>query len=165
MRELVFVDTESTGLNPKDDDLVELSYATLDSDIKTLYFGITEVPPFIDDLIGFTKRGIAGRTSTGREVHDFLNLSADNTMVAANPAHDKGFIEAFGLWKFHYRMLDIESFAFAKLDLPEVPGMKVIYDLLKARGYNLPEPDHSSAGDVDAMRDAYIILKDLDPSL
>lgn len=159
MRELIFVDTESTGLNPKHDELVELSYATLDSDIKTLFFGVTEVPEFIDDLIKFTERGIRGKTSTSDEIADFLTLSNDNTMVAANPSHDKGFLEAFGLWKFHYRMLDIESYAFALLRVEEVPSMKNMHDLL-AEYTDLPEPDHSSAGDVAAMRAIYIYLRD-----
>lgn len=158
-RELIFVDTESTGLDPNEDALVELSYATLDSDIKTLYFGVKEVSDFIDELIGFTKRGIRGLTSTTQEIQEFLTLSADNTMVAANPAHDKGFLEAFGLWRFHYRMLDIESYAFALLGLDEVPSMKNIYDLLSDYT-DLPEPDHSSAGDVAAMRAAYIYMRD-----
>lgn len=159
MRELIFVDTESTGLDAKTDELVELSYATLDSEVTTLYFGVKEVPDFIDDLIKFTERGIWGKQSKPEEYVDFMKLATDNTMVAANPSHDKAFLKQFGLWTFHYRMLDIESYAFALLRSDEMPGMKNIYDVL-SKYTDLPEPDHSSAGDVAAMRAAYIYLRD-----
>lgn len=161
MRELIFVDTESTGLDARSDALVELTWATLDSEPQTLYFGILDVPPFIDDLIGFTARGIRGRVSSNAEWKEYMSYCADNTMVAANPAHDKAFLQKFGAFPFHYRMLDIESYAFAKLGLDEVPGMKTIYDVLNERGYEITLPDHSSRNDVLAMRDAYKILKGL----
>jgi DNA polymerase III alpha subunit (gram-positive type) len=156
------VDTESTGLadNP-DAEIVELTWARLDGDPETLYFGVTEVPPFIDDLIGFTKRDIAGRRSTHFQIERFLKASDGQTLVAANPSHDMHFIQQAGLWKFHYRMLDIESYAYAKLpfDFDDVPGMKSIYDTLVAKGVGLTEPDHTSRNDVLAMREAFLYLE------
>lgn len=159
MRELIFVDTESTGLDAGNDDLVELTWATIDSDPATLYFGVERVPEFIDNLIGFTKRGISGRTSTPSEWSQFLASCADNTMVAANPAHDKSFLQKFGCYPFHYRMLDIETYAMAKLKLNFVPGMKDVFDILNERGYEFVQPDHTSRNDVLAMREMYKILK------
>lgn len=162
MRELIFVDTETTGLDADNDQLVELTWATRTSEPETLWFGVKEVPEFIDELIGFTKRGISGRRSDYFEIKRFLNSSDGNIMVAANPAHDKAFINNAGLWRFHYRMLDIESFAMAKLGLGEVPGMQSIYDTLKGDGADwLTRPDHTSRNDVLAMRECYEILEKL----
>jgi DNA polymerase III alpha subunit (gram-positive type) len=162
MRELIFVDTETGGLNVETDPLVELTWATRESDPQTLYFGVTEVPEFIDNLIGFTKRGISGRLSTQPEFQRFLEASDGATMVAANPAFDMGFIQAAGLWRFHYRMLDVEAYAMAKLNLEGVPGIKTIFDILKADGADwITEPDHTSRNDVLAMRDAFLILEKL----
>ena len=162
MRELVFVDTESTGLadNP-DAEIVELTWCKLHTEPTTLYFGVQEVPEFIDNLIGFSKRGIAGRYSTYGEFDEFLHDSDGATMVAANPSHDMHFIQQAGLWRFHYRMLDIESYAFAKLPhkFDDVPGMQSIYDTLKAMGADITEPDHTSRNDVLAMRDAFIYME------
>jgi oligoribonuclease (3'-5' exoribonuclease) len=156
MRNLIFVDTESTGLaDDEDARIVELTWATMDSDPETLWFGVTEVPDFIDKLISFTPRGIAGRVSDHFAVERFLKASDDNTIVAANPSHDMHFIKEAGLWKFHYRMLDIESFAMAKLRLDYMPSMKQLELLLKERGYTITEPDHTSRNDVLAMRDSY----------
>lgn len=164
MRDLIFVDTESTGLadNP-DAEIVELTWARLEGEPETLYFGVREVPEFIDNLIGFTKRGISGRLSTQPQFERFLSASDGQTLVAANPSHDKWFIEQAGLWNFHYRMLDIESYAYAKLprEFDDVPGMKSIYDTLVKRGVRLTEPDHTSRNDVLAMREAFIYLESI----
>ncbi|QIQ62966.1 DNA polymerase III subunit [Streptomyces phage Moab] len=160
MKELVFVDTETTGLDSSSDKLVELSYATLDSDIKTLYFGVTEVPDFIDNLTKFYERGVDKMPEASiEEIDEFRNLFDGSTMVAANPAFDKGFLLEEQLFTAHYRMLDVESYAMARLGLDEVPSMFKIVQELEARGYVLTQPDHSSYNDVKALREAYKILR------
>lgn len=160
MRNLIFVDTESTGLaDDPDARMVELTWATIDSEPETLWFGVKEVPDFIDKLISFTPRGIAGRISDHFSFQRFLKASDGQTMVAANPSHDMHFIQSEGLWKFHYRMLDIESYAMAKLNLDYVPGMKDLYNTL-ANELTV-EPDHTSRNDVLAMREIYKILVDM----
>lgn len=163
MRNLIFVDTESTGLaDDPEAEIVELTWATLSSEPETIYFGILEVPDFIDDLIGFTKRDLSGRYSTNDAFERFLEASSENTMVAANPAHDQHFLKLAGIWRFHYRMLDIESYAYAAMPwLGEVPGMKTIYDTLVAAGHRLTEPDHTSRNDVLALREAFMIMENM----
>lgn len=159
-RDLIFVDVETTGLDPKTDKLVELTFARNDGPLETLYFGVTEVPEFIDNLTKFTERGVANMpraTEIDRMV--FETILRDQTMVSANPKFDQGFLEANGLWTGHYRTLDIESYAMARLRLDFVPSMKDIYDLLTERGYKLTTPDHSSHNDVKALREAFNILR------
>jgi oligoribonuclease (3'-5' exoribonuclease) len=160
MRELIFVDTESTGLAADPDaEIVELTWATRTSTPETLYFGVEEVPEFINDLIGFEARGISGWLSTELAFSEFLQASYGNTMVAANPGHDEHFLRSVNLWNFHYRKLDISAYAMAKLRLNEMPGMKDVFDQLNDRGYELTTPDHTSLNDVLAMREAFLILE------
>jgi DNA polymerase III alpha subunit (gram-positive type) len=160
MPELIFVDTESTGLADDPDAVMwELSWGRREGEVKTLWFGRKEVPAFIDDLTGFTKRGCAGKRSTHFEVEEFLAAAKDNTIVAANPSHDKHFIQLAGLWNFHYRMLDVESYAMKALDLDYMPGMKNIYDELEPHIGGLVMPDHSSRNDVLAMRQAFLFME------
>lgn len=160
MKQLVFVDTETTGLDPSVDKMVELTYAVEDGPLKTLYFGVRSVPTFIDDLTKFTERGIDKMPeATEDEINEFWDACNGNTMVAANPAFDKGFINKRGLWNFHYRMLDIESYAMARLGLDQIPSMFQIVQELEKRGYTLTQPDHSSYNDVKALREAYKILR------
>jgi DNA polymerase III alpha subunit (gram-positive type) len=160
IRDFVFIDCETTGLSAKDDKLVELTYATNDSHFRTLYFGVTEVPEFIDNLTKFTERGVAQEPAASMEqIQHFLDTLTDQTMVSANPAFDKAFLEENGLWVGHYRVLDIEAYAMAKFNLDFVPSMKNIYDMLIERGYKLTTPDHSSYHDTKALREAFNILR------
>lgn len=158
MPDLIFVDTETGGLDAESDPLIELTYAPLKGEPHTLWFGVTEVPEFIDDLIGFTKRGIAGRLSPWEEIRRFREVCDGATMVAANPAFDKAFLEREHLFSFHYRMLDVESYAMAKLGLDYVPSMKDLYDRFY-RVHSLTEPDHTSRNDVLCMREIFEILR------
>lgn len=158
MRRYIFVDTETTGLDPQECELVELTYGWFSNDdpvTKTLYFGVEEVPEFVDNMIHFTKRGIAGRMSTPEEIQEFRNFTKDQTMVAANPSFDADFLKANSLFEFHYRMLDLESYAAGLLGFNYMPGMKDIYEYLTANGIDLPQPQHTSESDVLAMMAMY----------
>ena len=159
VRPKIYVDVETTGLNPQEDELVELTYAVEQDDPITLYFGVQEVPDFIDDLIGFTKRGISGLRSSPEELWDFMHACKGATMVSANPKFDAAFLDENKLNVFHYRTLDLESYAMHALDLDYVPGMADIYELLTERGYDIVAPDHTSRNDVLALRRCFEIIK------
>lgn len=160
MKNLIFVDTETTGLDPDNDKLVELSWAVNDGPIKTIYFGVKEVPEFIDNLIGFTKRGIAGKLSTESEVDQFMHDSWDQTVVAANRYFDQRFLENNSLWFAHYRAIEMGSYAMGRLGLDYIPGMKDIEREIETRGIKIPvAADHTSANDVNAMRYMFNVIK------
>ena len=161
MKKFVFVDTETTGLDPKNDKLVELTYAVENEKPVTLFFGVKKVPAFIDDLTKFSERKVYDEPEASKvDIHDFLKASDGNTMVAANPSFDKGFLEANLLFNFHYRMLDVQSYAMARLDLDYMPSMNEIASLLSELGYRgFTKPDHSSRNDVLFMREAFNVLR------
>lgn len=170
-RQLVFLDVETTGtdafgLNGQKDQMTELAYCVGDGEVKTLYFGVTEVNDFIDDLTKFYARGIDKKpASTFEEFNEFLEVTKGQTMVAANPGFDAGFLEAAGLFNFSYRKLDIESYAMHALSLNYVPGMKDIHEILKNDyGFDIPAPNHTAAGDVIALRTMYRTLSYYFPS-
>lgn len=74
-------------------------------------------------------------------------------LVIANPVFDIPYLlRILGFQVWHHRILDIESYAAAFFGLPNPPGMKQLQEMLVARGYPIPEPDHTAAGDVIAMR-------------
>ena len=97
-----------------------------------------------------------------------------NTLVAANPAFDTGML--FGkvigreAWTsrarralhlpappapaepWHYRLLDIEAYAAGLFGWPKPAGLRTVRDFLVSRGYDIPAPDHSAAGDVATLR-------------
>lgn len=159
-KKLVFIDCETTGLDPNSDKMVELTYAVNEDVPKTLYFGIKKVPAFIDDLTKFTARGVHLQPrATVEEATEFIEALRGNTMVGANPAFDKAFMEKEELFTAHYRMLCVESYAMAKLNLDFMPSMYQVFTMLSERGYKFTEPDHSSLNDVLFMREAFLVLR------
>lgn len=160
MKALVFVDTETTGLDCKTDKLVEVTYAVEMEEPVTLYFGVKKVPAFIDDLTKFSARKVYDEpAATEEQIETFKKALENQTMVAGNPKFDVGFLEANGLYTAHYRTLDVQSYAMAKLNLDFMPSMKQIHDMLIERGYKFTEPDHSSRNDVLFMREAFNVLR------
>ncbi|QOI67479.1 exonuclease [Streptomyces phage Beuffert] len=160
MKKFVFVDTETTGLDAKTDKLVEVTYAVENDEPVTLFFGVKKVPAFIDDLTKFSARRVYDEpAATDEQIETFKNALRNQTMVAGNPKFDVGFLEANGLYTAHYRTLDVQSYAMAKLNLDYMPSMVQIHDLLKERGYTFTEPDHSSRNDVLFMREAFNVLR------
>lgn len=159
-RDFVFVDCETTGLDAKTDKLVEVTYAVNDNEPVTLFFGVKRVPAFIDDLTKFSERRVYDEPeATELEKFEFKKILENQTMVAGNPKFDVGFLEENGLYTAHYRTLDVQSYAMAKLNLDFMPSMHEIYTMLTERGYKFTEPDHSSRNDVLFMREAFNVLR------
>ncbi|QNN99184.1 DNA polymerase III subunit [Streptomyces phage Faust] len=159
-RNFVFVDCETTGLDAQKDKLVEVTYAFENEEPKTLFFGVKKVPAFIDDLTKFTERRVFEEPeATDLEKWEFKMLLKNQTMVAGNPKFDVGFLEANDLYTAHYRTLDVQSYAMAKLNLDFMPSMVEIHDILKERGFTFTQPDHSSRNDVLFMREAFNVLR------
>jgi DNA polymerase III epsilon subunit-like protein len=158
----VFTDLETTGLDPDRDRIVELAYGVgLEGPIETLYFGVQEVPPFIDDLIGFTARDLKNKPSaTSEDIATFLKTCKDRHILAANPAFDYDFLYRNGLWNFKYRKADIESYAMKAFKINYLPSMQDIFEILTVHGYAIPAPNHTAAGDVRAMRVMFEILSE-----
>ena len=159
-RKFVFVDCETTGLDAKADKLVEVTYAVNEGEPVTLFFGVKQVPVFIDDLTKFSERRVFDEPeATEAQKNEFREALRNQTMVAGNPKFDVGFLEENGLYTAHYRTLDVQSYAMAKLNLDFMPSMKQIHDMLAERGYKFTAPDHSSRNDVIFMREAYLVLR------
>jgi DNA polymerase III epsilon subunit-like protein len=159
-RKIVFVDCETTGLDCKKDKLVEVTYAVEQEQPVPLYFGVKKVPAFIDDLTKFSERRVYDMPAATEEQKQLLRDTLKNqTMAAGNPKFDVGFMEENGLYTAHYRTLDVQSYAMAKLNLDYMPSMNEIYNLLTERGFAFTEPDHSSLNDVLFMREAFNVLR------
>lgn len=170
---LVFIDTETTGLNPETDQLIEVAWATLENpEPKTLIFphDRNNVTPGAAAVNNYYGRGL-GNPKLWCSVSDELLLFEElkgQTLVGANIAFDESFLAKkctyrdYDVVPWHYRKLDIESIAYHAFRYPQkVPGMKDIFEVLVAKGYDLPEPDHTAAGDVRTLIRAFEILREL----
>lgn len=164
---IVFIDTETGGLDPARCALVEVAWATLDDPepkTLTLPHDPAKVEPIAAKVNQYYERGLDKPESWANEQDIELFLADLNgvTLCGANVAFDAAFIQTHlapnGV-PWHYRTLDIESMAYGILRTPDVPGMKGIYDELTTRGYDVPAPNHTAAGDVRTLVAAYKILR------
>lgn len=169
--DLVYLDTETTGLDPKIHDVWEVAYAIEGGPIVThiLPHSLKTADPVALKLNGYYNRSAWGVQITGgtgvpqpsTPVADLLVREAltGATIVGANPAFDAAFLSArWGYAPWHYRMVDIESYAMAVFGWVRPKGLKAITDELRGREWEIHEPDHTAAGDVETLRDAFVAL-------
>jgi hypothetical protein len=86
-----------------------------------------------------------------------------NTIVCANPTFDRMFMrKRWGFEPYHYRSVDIESFAMGILDYEFPKGLKDIAVDLRARwNFNIAEPVHRAWADVVTLRECYKALREV----
>ncbi len=163
VRRHVFVDTEYDQLDTATANLVEVAFAVEDGPVRH------GVPPHTLDgaepraleVNRYAERGLGDQT---RWDHHILDRAAEattgQTLVGANPRVDAHLLcRNLGHEPWHYRLCDVESVAYLLLGFEQMPGLREIREKLAGLGYDLPEPDHSAAGDVETLRAVFRILQ------
>lgn len=167
----VILDTETGGLDPLRDELIEVSWWVWgDPQPKTAILPHTpsRVSTAAAELNGYVARGLSD--------HRFWAMTADinvlyedlvgATIVGANPTFDVAFL---GRWfnahffkdptPWHYRLIDVQAMAFGlglMDDLGRPLGLNTIAHLL--RDYEVPAPDHTAEGDVRCTKQIFDVL-------
>lgn len=162
-RRLVFVDTEYTNLDTALADVVDVAYAGETGAI------VTDIPPHTLanadpqalKVNRYYERDLGDRARWNPAILDDLTRStAGQTIVGANPRVDAAVLAArIGYEPWHYRLGDIESAAWLLLGFEQIPGLRQIRDRLVELGYQIPEPDHTAAGDVHVTRACFQVMK------
>lgn len=164
-RPLLFVDTETTGLHPEAC-AFELAWKREDWDsVRTLILPHTlyGADPQALKVNRYRERGIDKWTTAGEiEIDRFRQDATDATLVIANPVFDvPHLMSLIGFQVWHYRIIDIETYAMPILGHSRPQGMSTIYRELTELGYRLPEPDHTAGRDVEALESAFYILRSM----
>lgn len=158
---LVFIDTETTGLDPNRHEVWELAYAIGQGPIHSgvIAHSLRCADPVALRLNGYANR--ADRLSFNLTVEEECRSALEGaTLVAANPAFDAGFLRArWGHTPWHHRLWDVEAYAAGVLGLDSLKGLKGITDTLRELGHDIPEPDHSAAADVATLRASFNALR------
>lgn len=162
-RRLVFADTEYDRLDTGTANLVEAAYAVEDDPVRC------GVPPHSIDghdpvslqINRYFERGLDDQAHWDADIVGALAAdAAGQTLVGANARVDAEVLRrVIGHEPWHYRLCDIESVAFLLLGFDQMPGLREIKNKLTELGYELPDPDHSSGGDVETLRAAFRILQ------
>lgn len=168
-RPLCFVDTETTGLH-REAQPFELAWKNEYADtVNTLILPHTlyGADPAALRVNHYRERGISPIDVQSdlyfqRNLDVFRMDATDATLVIANPAFDvPHLMNLIGFQVWHYRILDIESYAMPILGHARPQGMRTIYTELTQRGFELPEPDHTAGRDVEALEACFHALRGL----
>ena len=160
---LVFIDTETTGLDPTRHEVWEIAYAVDDAPIMSgvLWHSLRNADPHALSLNGYWERtaGVDARFCSDLEVGARRALEGA-TLVGANPAFDAAFLRArWGDVFWHHRLWDVEAYAAGVLGLDKLAGLKGVAAALCDMGHEIPEPDHSAAADVATLRASFRALQ------
>lgn len=170
----LYFDVETTGLDPTRHSIWEIGLAIGDEPVDAAVVSHTLVGA--DDRaleIGnywrrmyeepFTAHeGIIWEAEVRKRLTEF-----DGTLylVGANPGFDKEFIQArWGVTPWHYRMIDVETYAMGAISPLVQQGISVpqglfgTVEVLNTLGWGIPVPDHSAKGDVEATRAVFKAL-------
>lgn len=162
MRPLIFLDTETTGLDPAKHEVWEIAYASLDGEIERFFVehDVGTADPKALDLGGYHARykhpTPLGRIARIAHEISLRNLLRGATLVGSNPAFDAEFLSRrWDRSPWHHRLLDIATFAMPALGYDRPMGLATI-----AHDLGIEAPDHTAAGDVHVLRESYRVLAD-----
>lgn len=160
MSDLIYLDVETTGLEPEKHEVWELAYAINDGGIHSY-----QLPHSLAtaDLKALELNHYWGRVKSinATDAYDLeiRQLLEGNTIVCANPTFDRMFMrKRWGMEPYHYRSIDIEVFAMPIFGWIRPRGLKDIYQELVKLSFDIPEPNHSARGDVETLRECYRAL-------
>lgn len=154
---IVFTDTETTSLAPYRE-TTEIAWATevAPDDVYTLVVPHTllRADRLSLDIQGYHQRELWAHHNwaSPEELLSFQNdVLTDATICAANSHFDVANFERLFEPVWHYRVMEFESWAAGRLGWDRPRSMADTFEEVRSRGFSIPTPDHTAAGDVRAM--------------
>jgi DNA polymerase III alpha subunit (gram-positive type) len=161
-RNLIFLDLETTGLLPHHQ-IWEAAWAVDDGDVQSALWNHTldKADPFALGINNYSSRVKGWDSSPEAEEaraeseYQLKQVIKGQTIVAANPTFDSLKLrERWGQEIWHYRMIDIESYALPFFNRTQTIGLNFI-----ATELGIDVPDHSAAQDVATLRECFYKLE------
>ena len=156
MGDLVYLDTETTGLDPLVHQVWEIAWAVNDKPVETMQVRHSLAGA---DVVALRINGYLDRWDkpvTDTHEAELLTMLQGVTLVCCNPAFDEAFLrQRWGSTPWHYRKIDIATYAMPALGLDRPTGLATIAERLGVQA-----PDHTAAQDVRTLRECYQLLRD-----
>jgi oligoribonuclease (3'-5' exoribonuclease) len=164
--DLIFLDTETTGLDPDLHEIWEIAWAINDEipvQERILVHSLKTADPRALEVNTYLEHHPEGARSEGPMMDLAVRQVLEgNTLVCANPTFDRMFMrKRWGYEPYHYRSIDIESMALGILMYDRPKGLNDIAKDLQAMGYNIADPLHRAWIDVVTLRECYKALREL----
>lgn len=168
MTVLCFTDVESTGLDPAVHMPWEVCWWREDEDTPNtviLPHTLQHAEPIALEINRYHEREIVPDwcdPDRWRNVSELAMQLTGTTLVGCNPGFDIGMLAPLlRCTPWHYRPINIADGAMFLFGWDRPRGLDKIVEELRARGYDVPMPDHSAEADVRATRAAYYALRDI----
>ena len=128
----VALDIETTGLNPKESEIIELSALRVEnnrvvSEFSTLVKPTAVISPYITNLTGITQSMTESAPDIKTAIKRFADFCADSIIMGHNVKFDIGFISN-NLHKHHNLPFSndyVDTLRLARIYLPSLPNKKL----------------------------------------
>lgn len=164
---LVFVDCETTGLDPDLHEITEFAWAEVDGPVHTLRLPhqTRTADPAALDISRYVERGLGERSTwtpfrdAGPIVESFLRNAV---LAGSNIAFDKGFMRKAFNMTWSHRVLEVPSYALSVTGEDFPSGLhKTAVAVGEVLQVEPPEViAHSAGGDVELARWVYLACRD-----
>jgi len=149
--DLIYLDTETTGLDPHQHQVWEIAWAVEGGPVNVIQVrhSLSNADPVALKMNGYLDRWVCEEASVSEQrLRDRLRGA---TLVCSNPSFDEAFLrERWRETPWHHRKIDIATYAMPALGLDRPAGLAQIAERLGVRA-----PDHTAEVDVLVLRDCY----------
>lgn len=156
---LCYIDTETTGLDPRIHQPYEVCFWREDEAQPTTYLlphTLEHADPKALEIGRYFERGMPHALATaGRAlvVRDLAEKLRGVTLVGSNPGFDAAMLTRFiGVPVWHHHMIDVAQAGTWLFGWDHTKGLGALAEFLRGLGHKIPEPDHTATGDVRATR-------------
>lgn len=163
---LCFIDTETTGLDPRIHQPYEICAWREDLDEpRTFYPGHTleYADPLSLKVGGYFDRSFRPTPDNSLATPAMLAKYLHGvTLVGSNPAFDAAMLtRVIGSAVWHYRLINVAEGAMWLFGWDRPKGLADVTAELRTLGYEIPKPDHTAEGDVRTTRAVYYALRNV----
>lgn len=164
---LCFIDTETTGLDPHKYEAYEVAWAIDNGPINRLVlphdFAMAD-PEALRIGHYLDRRVHKEPMASYAEIMDLHEALTGVTLVGSNPSFDANFLSkvfrAVGEpIPWHHRLINVAEGGMWVFNWSRPKGLAEVAEELRALDYEIPEPDHTAAGDVATTRAVYYALR------
>ncbi len=160
---MLYLDIETTGLDPYCHAIVELSYAINNDDPFTLVFphSLNGADPKALEVNKYYERGLNDQRkfATIEQINSLHTILHDQVIAGSNPAFDTAFLKEYGYSGWKHRLMDVPLWAAGRLGWPESKGLyRTAQFLIDGMNMDIPLPDHTAEGDIRCTRAIYTSL-------
>lgn len=156
--DVVVLDTETTGLSPEKDELIEIAAVRLSgTQITDTFLTYVDpgrpIPPEITRLTGITHEQVAGAPKPEEAVDRFASFAGSAPLVAHNAPFDQAFIERYAPQTLSGEWID--TLELARIALPRLRSHNLAS---LAEAFDTARPTHDAQADTEALAQIWRIL-------